>query len=356
MKKEKTKTIKDIARELGLNHSTIGYALSGKGTVSAATRKRVIEYARQVGYSPNVLAQRMRQGKTNVIGLVVPDVMFMYVEVVQNLFHSVQAVKSELQIGLSEFNRDLENQSLGIMLDTRVEGLIVKSSFSSVEAIPAQHALRRVLAAGIPLVFWGFGPVTDRPRLVEPIEQAAELLVEHFLALGKRDVVLLLPTVPPFPTIMRTGLEGAQRRLAQEGLELRVVHLQTAAETQRVGGYMAQFNPATATESGRRMFRQALGLTPRPTAVITYNDALAIGALIEAREMGIQVPGEVGIASLMRSPSAAFAPLSLTAVDWKPQWFAQRLLDLLLVQIERGQVITPGPAECELIVGATTRG
>ena len=69
---KKSCTIGDVARELGLNKSTVSRAISGKGRVSQATRERVLSFIQQQDYTPNVMAKGLAKGKTYNIGLVLP--------------------------------------------------------------------------------------------------------------------------------------------------------------------------------------------------------------------------------------------------------------------------------------------
>ena len=71
MKKEVT--IKDIAKELGIHHATVSRALQGSTKVNENTRNMILQAAREMGYTPNILAQNFRNGKTKVISFIIPD-------------------------------------------------------------------------------------------------------------------------------------------------------------------------------------------------------------------------------------------------------------------------------------------
>ena len=71
MKKEVT--IKDIAKELGIHHATVSRALQGSTKINENTRNMILQAAREMGYTPNILAQNFRNGKTKVISFIIPD-------------------------------------------------------------------------------------------------------------------------------------------------------------------------------------------------------------------------------------------------------------------------------------------
>ena len=132
-------TLKQLAQELGLHHSTVAYALSGKGTVKQATRQRVREAAVQFGYVPNGLARRMRSRRTNLIGLVIPDVLINYNEFIQQIFRGSLERGYDAQIGLTEFKRDLEDKAVRFLMESRVDGMIIRSSFFRWEEVQRER-------------------------------------------------------------------------------------------------------------------------------------------------------------------------------------------------------------------------
>jgi len=118
-------TLKQLAHDLGLHHSTVAYALSGKGTVKEATRQRVRAAAAQMGYVPNGLARRMRAKRTNVIGLVIPDILINFNELIQCTFRAAMQRGYDAQIAMTEFKQDWEDKAVRFLMESRVDGLII---------------------------------------------------------------------------------------------------------------------------------------------------------------------------------------------------------------------------------------
>ena len=339
-------TLKQLAQELGLHHSTVAYALSGKGTVKQATRLRVKQAASQFGYVPNGLARRMRSRRTNLIGLVVPDVLINYNDFIQQTFRGAHTRGFDAQIGLTEFNPDLEDQALRFLMESRVDGIILRSGFFSWDKVPQSHALRQLTSQEIPTVSYGV-PIEGSPFpcLALPTLKQGQILAEHLLQLGHKQLAWMLPVQSPVTKPQHLNrLEGTRRAMRAAGLDpasLQLVCL-TADDLEGVVGhddphqdYLREALPRSGVRRGRRLMRQAMALSPRPTAVLCLHEATAIGAIVEAQEMGLKVPQDVAVVASSRGVAADVAPMSLTTADVSPHQAAKLVLDLLFDTIER---------------------
>ncbi len=355
-------TIKELALALELDHSTVGYALSGKGTIKEETRRRVREKAAELGYVPNAIARRMRTQKTGTIGLVVPDVVLIYNELVQHIFRGAIARGSEVQIALHEFNADLEDRALRSLLEARVDGIILKSHFDNWENVPESHALRQVAAQNVPTVCYSYSIANSPfPTLALAVERQGEMAAEHLLGLGHRDFAWLFP-VEEFFRAQTDRLAGSRRALAKCGLSLpdsRVLSLRDQGGAARkgddFGNYLNQALPRTGIEIGRQLLRRAMGLSPRPTAILAQNEATAIGAIFAAQELGLQVPRDLAIVATNRTLAAELSPFSLSTVDIPAEAAAQQCLELLWKRIEGHPAALLTFCEPQLQIGASSQ-
>ena len=356
--------IKEIAQDLNLGLSTVAQALADKGTISPKTRLLVKEHAARLGYTPNRSAQRIRCGRTGIIGLIVPDVVLSpYVEVVQHLFHEVEQQGKELQITLTEFYPELENRAFKSLLGLRVDGIIAKVGFPRWEDVPANHYLRRVKQEGIPTVLYS-NPIegSDLPYIKHPLFPSTKLVVRHLLSLGHRRIGVLVPGVRPFVEPMPAWLNAIREELAagNNDVELEILGL----ETQQVRGIfpdymMNQYHALYAMAAGRDLFRAANALEHRPTALVAYSDPVAIGAICEAQASGLRVGRDIAIAGCAQMASSFFSPISLTTVDRRPQLYAHKLLNLLGMYMDenrRAQAPTCDEVEPLLVIGESTVG
>lgn len=360
--------IKDIATELNLGLSTVAQALQGTGTISPRTRNLVIKHAAKMGYTPNRNAQRMRGRQTGVIGLIVPDVVLSpYVDVVQYLFHLVENQGKELQIALTEFQPALEDRAFKNMLASRVDGIIAKVGFGRWEDVPAEHYLRWAKNAGVAIVLYS-NPIAGSglPYMKHPVGPSVKLVIRHLLGLGHRHIGAMVPAARPFGAAMQTWLAAIGEELAAGGNGGQPTVLGLPPQGVGVEGpegdfrnYINQNHPKTSLPAGRHLLRQAMGLAPRPTALVAYSDPVAIGAIIEAQAQHLHVGKDIAIAGCGQMPSSFFAPISLTTVDRRPQVCAEKLLNLLAAHLKPRPDVEPAvtdEVEPLLVVGESTIG
>ncbi|GEM_PF-2263671 len=360
--------IKEIANELNLGVSTVAQALGRRGTVSMRTRQRVLEQAAKMGYIPNRNAQRMRKGRTGVIGLMVPDVVYSpYVEVVQHLFRLTESGGNELQIALTEFDTELEDRAFAGMLASRVDGVIAKVGYARWEDVPENSFLRRIVAEGTPVVLYS-NPIegSGLPYMEHPMQQSIKLVVRHLLSLGHRRIGGLIPAVRPFGPQMQSWVASIREEIAAQGgdAELEIISLQRdGAGIEGPRGvfpeYVNQNHPAHAVPAGRELLHQAMRMNPRPTAVVAYSDPLAIGAILEAQAQGLKVGRDIAIAGCGQMPTSFFSPVTLTTVDRRPLLYAEKLLGLLQAHMEKKPSAEPARSdriEPLLVIGESTTG
>jgi LacI family transcriptional regulator len=339
-------TVKQLASELGLDHSTVAYALSGKGTIRASTRDRVREAAERLGYVPNGLARRMRSKRTRVIGLVVPDVVLAYSELVQQMFRAAIARNYEVQIALTEFNDQLEDRAIRSLMESRVDGLVIKSKYPSLELVPDGHSLRHLIDQQVPAVSHGFEIVgSGLPTYQSPVQHSGRLLTEHLLSLGHTRMAWLIPAGPPMVRSHEMCVQGSLDAVASSGLSA-VASVQTimmpgaATESgipqpsESYDNYINQNLPRVGIRLGRQLMREAMSSSERPTAVMCWNEVTAIGAIVEAQAMRLDVPRDVAVAAANRTVATELAPMSLTTADASRSIAAERTLELLFKVID----------------------
>ncbi len=328
-------TLKQLAAELKLDHSTVAYALSGKGRISQATRERVIKAAERLGYVPNRLARGMRARRTNTIGLVLTDVVYSpYTQVVQHLLTQVNAQNRELLIALHQFNPRLEEAGVRRMIESQVDGILIKATRPTWDNYPENHPLQQAVKRGIPIVYYytepenALGPAIGDPRI-----RSFALVLEHLADLGHRHIAALFPVAEPFGALSLLMKKAADVLCQARGISLRYVSMPT-----RSGGnlpeYINQHNPEYALGMGRELFTRAMELDPRPTAVVGFNDVIATGAVLAAQSAGMRIPEDIAIGGCYRLPSSSFCPIPLTSCDTRPFEYAKEMLAMLEQQIE----------------------
>lgn len=262
----KAPTIYDVAKAAGVAASTVSRAFSRPGRVNAATAERIRKVAAELGYRVNPLAAGLPTGRTSMLALVVSDVTNpFYAEVIRGAESAAaEAGYVLLLIDAQESDRQ-ERASLERALPA-VEGVVLAGSRLSDAAI-------RMTAKQRPMVVLN-RDVADVPSIVLDIPYGMRLAAEHLEQFGHRTLTYVAGPEASWADGMRwRGLRDAAAELGQR------VH--------RVG-------PFAPTVAGGRAVAHQL-IADLPTAVLTYNDQLAIGLVLALQAYGVRVPEDVSV-------------------------------------------------------------
>jgi LacI family transcriptional regulator len=266
--------------------------------VAPAVRQRVLAAAASLGWLPHAAGAALARRRTSTAGVVIPtlgqEVFATQVGAMQATFGTHDIT---LLIGCSDYDPKQAATEIRTMLARGVDALAILGEVAE----PGLFDLIR--SRRVPyLLTYGFTPNSIHPSIGFDNRAAFHVITRHLLALGHTAIGLILqPTVNNERVTAR--LAGVRDALAEDGLGLRPQHLCE-------GEY--------GIAAGRRGLRQVLADPERkPTAVICGNDLLAIGALLEARAMGLEVPRGLSITGFDDITMAAEfdPPLTTMKVD-----------------------------------------
>ena len=288
-------TLKDIASELGMNESTVSYALANKGSIKAETRERILRTAAKMGYVPNRSAQQVSTGKSNLIGLVVPNVLFELGEYCEHIFRLLSDAGYLTSIMVTEFSPERERSIFRNLIGQGAAGIIVcptthRANPSSSEESPLHLARLN----GVPVICRNIDP---QENCVMPDYHAiGSLLGGKLRKCGHRDIALMIPHSAPFPAFfddLRNGvLETLGKRadvrmeavsgtpaLCPDGPFPTNPHYELQMRSMLAAGYI---------EVTEELFRQVWhSPRKRPDAMICFSENTAVGLIAAARERHI---------------------------------------------------------------------
>ena len=260
--------IKEVAERAGVAISSVSRVLSGHPDVSPAMRDAVNNAVRELGYRPNALARGLRQQRSMSVGFAVADIANpIFADIVKGAERALREAGYSLLLTNSEGDAELDNITL--LEDRQVDGLLL--SLTSEEHPDVVHALR---ASKLPMVLLD----RDRPEGVTAMSAyfdhsiGMREAVEHLLALGHRDVALIVGG-PALPARMRRS--AVEETLWAKGGRCLVIE----------GGF--------GVEGGYRGTMEVLDRTPRPTALIAAGNTLMAGALRALQERNIQIGTDI---------------------------------------------------------------
>lgn len=336
-------TIADIAAKAGVAPMTVSRVINGSNVVSPGLRGRVEAAIRELDYSPNRLARGLKRQRTNVIGILLPDVSNPYSG---ELTAGIQSVL--LDRGFSFFvattdrSAGREVAALKAFFDHRMDGIVLATRPSQ----KGDEEIARFLARHYPMVAIGRDVVSGTiDRVSCRNHEGAFAAVEHLAALGHRRIAFLGVAYEQGFKLER--FQGYVKALAHFGIGL---------EPRLVIGPGAADSPGFSTQvDGYQGTRVLLGLEEKPTAIFARNDFTAFGALRAARDLGFAVPDDLSIVGFDDVPLAAFTAPPLTTVAQPIAEQGRCAAELLLERIEgvegeRREILF----DCELMVRDTT--
>jgi len=287
--------MKKIAELAGVSLGTVSHVLNNSAGVREALRKRVLDAVEATGYEPSQLARGLRRDKTNMIGMIIPDVTNPFFPAVVRGAEDV-AFSNGYRLILCNTDNDHSKElaHLNALRTYLPAGLIViPSSFSdlTVQAQSYQRAGAAVVCVDRLPRDWSGDSVTVANE--EGAYRATSLLTK----VGHRDVAVI--TGPLHLTNVQDRLAGFKRALGDSGIDAHPDYIQETT-FDREGGYSKTLI--------------LLRLLPRPTAIFATNDMIAIGVLIAIREMGLRCPEDVSVVGFDNQAFAETTSPPLTSV------------------------------------------
>ncbi|MGN0126493.1 LacI family DNA-binding transcriptional regulator [Glutamicibacter soli] len=327
--------IKDVARAAGVSVATVSRALSGRGNVSPSALAAVQQAAHDLGYVVSSTASGLASGRTRNIGVLVPVINhWFYASVLEGICTAL--MREGYDTTLYQLTKDpaQRHQIFSDFLQRqRVDAVIAVNVELSETEVVALHALDK------PLVGVG-GPLPGVPTLQVDDEAVSALGTAHLLSLGHTRVGYIggsSETDVDFrvPSHRRIGYE---RALAEAGIDL--------DEALCVG---ADFTMA----QGYTVAKQLLGNPDaRPTAIFAASDEMAIGAILAARDLGMQVPRELSVVGVDDHELAEF--FGLTTIRQLPHEQGELAVAMLLRAIRKEEPARAHTLGHELIVRNST--
>jgi len=306
-------TIQDIARSIGVSGSTVSRALRDDPRISKKVILEVKNAAARLGYVPNIGASNLRVGKTRLIGLIVRDIRDGFcLEVIPSVEAACAAIDYGLLLCNAGADQQVEREYLRTLLQRRVDGIIL---ITPVTSIPEPYLLFR---REVPLVLVDID-VGDAPICAVSVDHkmGGYLSTKHLLDFGHRRIAFL--SGPLSLSSSLRCVEGYKRAMCEAGIPSED---QTVALTEKTG-----------IQDGFNGMVDIIKIIPRPTAVATFSDLMAAGALEAARQCGLQVPEDISIIGYDDIPLVSLLTPPLTTVNQNKEELGSVAVKLLLEEI-----------------------
>jgi len=298
MPSKKRSTSLDVAKLAGVSRTTVSFVLNDivGVSISAATRKRVLDATKKLNYSPNVAGKKLVSGKSYTIGLVLcqsPEQIFTDAFLPQVILGVEQAA---LQQGFHVLLKPVDPNDIGgyarLIAENHVDGILLSGPRRDDAALMNLHQQR------VPVLLMGQLPNTDIPFVDVDALAGAELAVNHLIELGHQ-CIGMITNAPMDYTSAQQRRDGYTRALKNANLPVNPALI-------KEGNY--------TPSSGFEAMKALLELTPRLTAVFVASDVVAMGAMLAIKEAGLQIPTDIALVGFDDIPLAEYYDPPLTTV------------------------------------------
>ncbi|RLD07032.1 MAG: LacI family transcriptional regulator [Chloroflexi bacterium] len=312
-------TLKDIAKETGKSITTVSRALNDYGDVSVATKELVHRVAGELGYTPNIFAQRLQKQNTDTIGLIFPtfgprfsDPFFS--ELLAGIGNQAADLGYDLLVSTRAPGDEEIKAYRAMVQGRRVDGFVL------VRTRRKDARVECLQEADYPFV--AFGRAKGRyefPYVDEDGLYGMRLLTRHLISLGHRRIACISP--PPELMFAHYRLQGFKDGLTEAGIPTDDALLRVGNLTQRDGYEQAKI---------------LLDLPSPPTAIAACNDLMAFGAMSAAQDRDLVVGKDISITGFDNIPMAEYSHPSLTTLH-QPLYQIGAMVCKMLIRLLQGE-------------------
>ncbi|MBU3154146.1 LacI family DNA-binding transcriptional regulator [Clostridium estertheticum] len=307
--------IKDIAIECNVSATTVSRALNNSKEISKKTREFILKTCEEKGYIPNSAARSLILNKTNMIGLLIPDITNQYYAYVSK---GVSSYLEKIGYGLvlcnSDRNKDNENRYIDFLAQKRVDGIIL------IPVKPKASDYKKIIA-NVPLVM--------ADNYVKDLEVSyvgndnyvgARKIVSHMLRQGYRKIGVILGDESS--TASNERLKGYKDILTENNIEVNNDIL---------------LNSSANFEDGFKLAE--ILINKKVDAIFTINDSVAMGVMKYAHMNNILIPKDIGIAGYDDIEQASMLTVPLTTVHQKKFELGQIAAKILIAEINNHKTL-----------------
>ncbi|WP_299895572.1 LacI family DNA-binding transcriptional regulator [uncultured Aquimarina sp.] len=314
MKKEIT-TMKMLAQALNLSISTVSRALNDHPDISEETKIKVKQLAQSKNYIPNIFAKGFRKHKSNIIGVIVPNITHYFTAtIVRGILE--QASLQGYRVIISESNDDVnkQNEMFHTMIQFGVDGIL-----ASLTKMTRDIGNILPIIDTLPLIL--FDKVSDKipcTQITINDEDAAFNAVEHLINIGKKRIAIIKEREFSYTSEKRYA--GYLRALKEHQIEVDEKIIISVDDI--------------SLQQGKRMANILLSIKNRPDAIFAITDSAAIGVIQTLNKFNIKIPEDIAVVGFSNSRNATIIKPNLTTVNQPGNTIGKTATKYLIQEIE----------------------
>ncbi|WP_020530038.1 LacI family DNA-binding transcriptional regulator [Flexithrix dorotheae] len=318
MKSSKKRLI-DIARELKVSTTTVSRALNGNPKVGEATRKAIVDLAKEWDYRPNIHALSLKKKETHALGLIIPEFTHYFFSLVMNGIEDIaNKAGYHLMICTSKELYEKEKKATQMLSDSMVDGFLIAPAIES-EDFAHFHRLKD---DGYPIVFFDRNcEDLECPYVITDDFDGANQAVNYLISSGCKNILHLKGPESLHPTFTRfMGYRNAHKK---NGLEIKEANVLKWQNTE---------------QERKNQIKEILKNNNSIDGIFAYNDYVAYEAVEVCLEMGIKMPDQLSIMGYADEPVASYITPKLSTVKQPAFEMGKHAAELLLELLRKSPV------------------
>ncbi len=318
--------LKDVAEAAGVSSCTASRALNGVmlNKVSEETRQRIIKIADSMGYRPNIMARGLAKKRTNLIGVLVPEIRTSFLpQTMEGIWSAAENANMAVLLYVTDWSAQKEEKYLRQLVEWQVDGIIwVPNSTDNINLFIEVEQYLPVIQLFMPV------PELHSSKVILDNEKGGYLATQHLINLGHKKIAHFTAINGHFASSGKERLQGYLRALRKAKLPVDNNLIVDSGFT---------------TKGGRKAFQQVAKY--QPTAVFACSDMVAWGCIQEAKLNGKSVPDELAVVGFDNLDIANLVVPSLTTIEQPQRQFGElavtKLLEALDNEIYEEVVLEP---------------
>ncbi|MFY9901850.1 MAG: LacI family DNA-binding transcriptional regulator [Trichococcus sp.] len=327
-------TLKDVAKLANVDASTVSRTLNNNSYVHEDTRRRVMEAVEQLSYKPNLLAQGLRKGKRQSIGVIIPSIsLSIFSDIVQVIEREATKLGYRIIICISDDDPEIEKEYIERLRNGLVDGIIIASTGKN------NAALRNIQNSGIAIIQLIRKQDKTLSSIVANYRSSAYEAVKYLVSRGCKKIGLINGSMKVLPYIERC--EGYKQAIQEFGLEAYVIESKSKKESYFEDGYTGA--------------KKLLEKDPDIDGIIVAADMHGIGVIRYLKEQKIVIPDQIKVMSLTGHSIGGMLETAMTSVELPSQEIGELITKSIVKDIEAPKNVKRIPVHQELGVSLVER-
>lgn len=326
----------DIARETGFSINTVSRVMRGDSCISEATTKIIKAKAKELNYIPDVVASSMRTALSRTIGVIIADPSNpFFSEVIKGIEAKANELGYQILLSSSDENWEKEEKCLKMFLARKVDGII--STPVCIDNGIEQYDYYSKL--NIPFIFAGrYIPKLEDHSLLHSDYEGEKEVVSHLIKNGHRKIIYL--SGPEGISNSQDRERGYIDALKDEGIDVEEKYI---------------YKTNGRIEEGYSAINRAIQKLSEFSAIVCFNDLLAMGAMKSLEENDLKIPQDVEVFGFDNLYLSQFMFPSLSTVDVPKYQLGYRAMEKLYRQIMKEETCEKEEFPIRLVLRKTTR-